>query len=179
MKRTGAMRVAMVIVLFCFASGCSTLPQSLQNKTGDGTVKVYKTTIDAADTVLIESAQNSADFAIQEVEYMNDLNTAVTQLEGAIQGQFQPEEWTRNLENTMPSYEAAIKHALSIPKPSADLIGLYNDYLTMIERYKRLPALIRQAIRTNDMEMINVAFSQLHGNEKRYEQLLKSTAAYK
>jgi hypothetical protein len=179
LKRNHIKKFATLIVVLCFMPACSYFPQSLQSKPGDGTAKVYKTTIGAADDVLIQPAQNSADFAIQEAEYMNDLSSSVTELEGGIQGQFQPEEWTNNLNSIMPSYEAAIKHAMSIPKPNLELTGVYNTYLTMIDRYKRLPALIHQGIKMKDIEMIKVAFSQLHDNEKRYEELLKSTSNYK
>ncbi|MED0672927.1 hypothetical protein P4S95_22395 [Aneurinibacillus aneurinilyticus] len=172
MKQKYIVKMTIIIIVFLFVIACLNISDNSTENEAAQEGK-YQEVIALTDPALMEPAQNARDFKMQAAEYMNDLLIAGAELQGRMQGEFKPQEWEYNIEDEMSSYQAAIKHAKSIPKPSSKLDSIYTVYMAIINKYEMLPNLAHKAIDSNDIEIMKVVLSQIRNNEEQYEQLMK------
>ncbi|MED0677847.1 hypothetical protein P4T20_00740 [Aneurinibacillus thermoaerophilus] len=133
-------------------------------------------TFDMSEPLLTVSAQNAADFGLQAAEYMNDLIITSADLQGSMQSEFKLEDWSKGLGEKLNAYEAAVKKAMSIPKPHPQLNRLYDSYLEMIRQYERFAILMRKGIESGDLTTIKAAFAQAESMEKHYDRLMRNAS---
>jgi hypothetical protein len=129
--------------------------------------------ITVPDSTLDESAQSSPQFGKQALEYMNDLLLASAELQGQLQGEFDQKDWEQRVGSVENSYRAAVKHAMSIPRPEPGALNMYNTYIMIVDRYKAFPELLFQGIEENNVNAIKEAFTQLRMTEGQYDRFIK------
>jgi hypothetical protein len=173
------MRIEFLGISFIFftlsMTACSYLPESAgQNITMEaGGGRVIQGIVNSSDQVLTAPAQTGADFVTQVTEYMNDLVMAGAELQGEMQIEFKPEEWQQGIEEKLSTYDAALKRAMSIPKPQPQLYEFYRVYMEIVRQYEKLPGLVRKGIEDEDSKMIEVAFAQIQRVQEQYNRLIQ------
>jgi hypothetical protein len=173
------MRIGFLGISFIFfalsMTACSYLPESAgQNITVEaGGGRVIQGIVNSSDQVMTAPAQTEADFVTQVTEYMNDLVMAGAELQGEMQIEFKPEEWQQGIEEKLSTYDAALKRAMSIPKPQPQLYEFYRVYMEIVRQYEKLPGLVRKGIEDEDSKMIEVAFAQIQSVQEQYNRLIQ------